>query len=410
MLGRRRFLELAAAPALAGLLPGCRGGGSRGAWDALEAEAPLLDLHRRVPGPVRVESIELLRNGSNFFVRARSSDGAVGVAKTKQVEHYVPILLKLVAPKYLGRDARDLERLVDEVYVANYKIAGQPFWAPVAYVEQCLFDLLGKVAGVPAAELLGGTLRREIPVYLSGSDRVLPAEEEVEVYVRGVAETGARAVKFKIGGRMSRNRDAAPGRTEKLVELARRKLGDAVVLYADANGSYDAAAAIEVGRRLEALGYGFFEEPCPWEEVSETQRVADALDLPVAAGEQDSSLWKFHWMMARGTLQVVQPDLNYNGGFVRAARVARLARTFGIPVVPHNTQTGADAVHLLQFAAATPNLGPYMEFPWRRPFAPASWYAPNFPVRGGVVKVPDGPGLGVEYDPDFLARAVKVTG
>ena len=85
---------------------------------------------------------------------------------------------------------------------------------PVASVEQSLWDLLGsrkKTAG----ELMGGMLRKEIPVYLSGSGRETTAEQEVDVYVRGVEETGAKAVKFKIGGRMSRNADAYPGEPKR---------------------------------------------------------------------------------------------------------------------------------------------------------------------------------------------------
>src|SRR5687768_9951798 len=71
---------------------------------------------------------------------------------------------------------------------------------------------------------------------------------------------------------------------------------------------------------LQDLKCGFFEEPCPWEELSETKRVADALAMPVAVGEQDASLWRFHWMIENRVFDIVQPDLNYNGGFIRAAR------------------------------------------------------------------------------------------
>lgn len=372
-------------------------------------EKPLLELHKVSSTPVKIASIELLRNGSSYFVRSTSADGVVGIARTKQVEDYIPILLRRVAPFFVGKDARDLETLVDGVYIKNYKMAGQAFWCPVAFVEQSLFDLLGKVARKPVAELLGGMRRKEIPVYLSGSDRVLKAEEEVEVYVRGVEATAAKAVKFKIGGRMSRNRDVYPGRTETLLKTARKRLGDRMILYADANGSYDAAKGVEIGRMMQDLQYSFFEEPCPWEELSETRRVADRLEMPVAGGEVDSSLWRFQYMVDRRVVDILQPDLSYNGGFIRAARVARMGRARNMTIVPHSTQTDAAAAHILHFAAATPNIGPYMEFPWRAPRKPVSWYRPNFEIRNGMVAVPTGPGLGVEYDPDYLKKAVKVT-
>jgi L-alanine-DL-glutamate epimerase-like enolase superfamily enzyme len=155
---------------------------------------------------------------------------------------------------------------------------------------------------------------------------------------------------------------------------------------------------------LEGLDFRFFEEPCPWEELSETQVVANALDIPVACGEQDASLWRFQWMMQNGVMDIVQPDLNYNGGFVRAARVARMARSFGMNIVPHNTQTRIASVNILQFASCTPNIGDFMEYPWRQPQKRESWYTPNFMIRKGSLSVPQGPGLGVDIDSDYLAR------
>jgi L-alanine-DL-glutamate epimerase-like enolase superfamily enzyme len=155
-----------------------------------------------------------------YFLRTRSADGAEGIVQCKDIADYIQILAHRVMPHFLNQDVRDLEHLVDEVYAtnSNYKLAGQEFWCPVAYVEQSLFDLMGKTLKKPAGELMGGVLRKEIPVYLSGSDRVFTAEDEVDVYVRGVEYTGAKAVKFKIGGRMSDNHDATPGRTDRIFD------------------------------------------------------------------------------------------------------------------------------------------------------------------------------------------------
>ena len=371
-------------------------------------QRPVFNLHKTVSAPVKIASIDLLQAGKSFFVRTRSTDGAEGVILTKDMEDFISILQRRVIPHFLGKDARDAETLVDDVYIANYKLSGQALWCPVAYVEQSLFDLMGKSVKKPAGELMGGILRKEIPVYLSGSGRDTTAEEEVDVYVKGVEFTGAKAVKFKIGGRMSDNKDAYPGRTDKILELAAQKLAPKVTLMADANGSYGAAKAIEIGKRLQEMKYLWFEEPCPWEELSETKKVADALSMKIAFGEQDSSLWLFQWMIENKVMSVVQPDLNYNGGFIRAARVARMARQRNLWVCPHNTQTGAASVNILQFAATTPNIGPYMEYVWRAPQKKASWFSPNFEIRNGVIPVPTGPGLGLEFDPGYLKKATLI--
>ena len=394
-MDRRTFLSLPAAFALRASTP--------------DYEKPLFNLRGVSSAPVKIQSIEVLQNGSNYFVRSTAGDGATGIVLAKDpIQDFLPILTRRVIPFFVGKDARDLETLVDEVYVKNYKLAGQAFWLPVACVEQSLFDMLGRVAKKPIAELLGGMKKKEIPVYLSGSGRELKAEDEVDIYVRGVEMTGAKAVKFKIGGRMSRNADAYPGRTETMMKLARKRLGDNIVIYTDANGSYDAQKAIEVGKMLQDLKCGFFEEPCPWEEISETKKVADALEMKIAVGEQDASLWRFQWMLETGVMQIVQPDLNYNGGFIRAARVARMAAKLGVPIVPHNTQTGASGTKILHFASAIPNAGEYMEYPWRKPSKPESWYSPNLEINNGKIAVPTGPGLGVEFDPGYLSVAKKI--
>jgi len=406
-ISRRQWITLTGSAAFASILPQSLKALREDDEQPLirDFEAPMFNLPSQIPVPVIIESIELLRNGSDFFVRTRSSDGAVGITGTKQMTESIPIFQTLVAPHFIGKDARDIESLVDSVYRANYKLAGLTFWCPVAYIEQSLLDMLGKIAGKPVGELLGGVIREEIPVYLSGSDRVLTAEEEVDVYVRGLAETKAKAVKFKIGGRMSRNLDAWPGRTDTLVHLARKKLGDNIILMADANGSYDAVMGIKVGQMLESLNYSFFEEPCPWEYLSETQTVAKALKIPVACGEQDSSLWRFRWMLENEVMSIVQPDINYNGGLIRAKRVAHIAEQLGKTIVPHNTQTGHTSVNILQFASCTKNIGPFMEYPWRETQKIPNWYKPDFKIVDGKIKVPKTPGMGLDIDPDYLKQA-----
>ena len=410
-ISRRQWMKLTGSAAFASLFPLSLYAFSEAENDQpliRDLESPMFNLHGQLSDPVIIESVELLRNRSNYFVRTRSTDGAIGLTGTKQLTEFLPIFQQFVAPHFIGKDARDIESLVDSVYLVNYKIAGLALWCPVAYIEQSLLDMLGKIAGKPVGALLGGIIRDEMPIYLSGSDRFLKAEEEVDVYVRGVAETKAEAVKFKIGGRMSRNIDAYPGYTDTLLELSRKKLGDNIVLYADANGSYDAEMGIKVGRVLESLNYSFFEEPCPWEYYSETQAVAKALKIPLACGEQDSSLWRFRWMLENEMMTIVQPDINYNGGLIRAKRVAKIAEKLDKTIVPHNTQTGHNSVYILQFASCTPNIGPYMEYPWREPQSVSSWYKPDFKIENGKIKIPKTPGMGIEIDPDYLKQATVV--
>lgn len=360
---------------------------------------------------VPIASVELLRCGPAYLLSVRDADGAQGLALCNQwAGDLRSLLLGRIGPFFVGRDARDIERLIDEVYrhAANYKLAGMAFWGCVAYVELAILDLLGKRAGVPVCDLLGGRRRESVPVYLSSLRRDTTAEQEVSWLAERLTQTGCRAVKIKIGGRMSGNADAAPGRTEALVRLARRTFGEGVAVYADANGSYDAARAVEIGRFLEDQGVALFEEPCPWEQYEQTRQVAEALTMAVSGGEQDSSLPRFGEMIERRVVDVLQPDVQYCGGLIRACRIAAMAEGAGIGITPHSPKADPTAAYMLHLVARTPNVGAFHEYRADGAGA-ASWFSPSLEARNGCVTVPTGPGLGIDYDEAFLAQAQPVT-
>lgn len=374
-------------------------------------EAPVLELGN-VP-EVKVASLELLRNGRVFLVRARSAAGveAVTVPNPAIMAKAYPVFLGWVAPVFLGKDARDLEALHGEVYrhASNYKMQGQLFWVAVMAVEQALLELLGRTANRPMADFFGGSRRRDIPVYYASGNRGNTPQAEVEYLQKLVGGSGVRALKFRLGGRMSRNADSLPGRSEALIALARETFGPDMNLYADANSSYDAVEGIRIGRLLEEHGYGFFEEPCEFDDLWNTQRVADALTIPVAGGEQEYSLHRFHWMIAQRGVDIVQPDLHYGGGFIRATRVARMAAAAGMPVVPHMSGGGLGYLDVVQFASFTPNIGPFQEFKGDATI-PVQCATSSLRCENGQVRCPAGPGFGVEIDPAFIRRAEPVTG
>lgn len=363
------------------------------------ASVPILKLDS-ITSPVRIASIQLLRDRRNHYVRARSADGAEGIALTNGRAGYLyPMLQQLVIPYFVGKDARQLEALLDGVYVynSNYKLSGVAFWCCVAWVEFSILDLLGKIARKSVGDLFGGVVRREVPIYVASGNRDTTPEQEVAILVKGIEKTGAKAVKFKVGGRMSNNADSMPGRTEGMIRLVRKTLGDKVTIYADANGSYDAPKAIEIGKMLQDNGINMFEEPCPFDYLEETKEVADVLDIPVAGGEQETSLHRFRWMIHNDAVQVVQPDLHYNGGFIRATRVGRMAAQAGMKIVPHMSGEGTGCIDVLQFASFTPNMGPFQEYKGNIEQT-GKWYDPPLRLKDGAINVPTGPGLGIVAD------------
>jgi L-alanine-DL-glutamate epimerase-like enolase superfamily enzyme len=368
-------------------------------------DRPLFQLHNVSSTPVIVEGIDLVRWGDYYFLRARSRDGAQGLVLINEGRHFLTAMLQeRVLPFFVGRDARDLETMIDEIYVYkwNYKYAGSAFWTTVAWAEAALFDLLGKATGKSIGDLLGGRKRDQVPVYVSSLIRETTAEEEVKWVGRRIEQTKAKAVKLKIGGRLSRNADASPRRTERLIALARKAWGNEMKIYVDANGSYDAPHAIEVANMLQEYGVVFFEEPCPFEDLDETKAVTDALDMAVAGGEQDASLPRFDYMARNRVVDILQPDLLYNGGFIRNHRTNVIAQHYGLPLTPHSPYVGPRQVLTTHFCATLPELPIEMEYAAALPKQPMDWYSPQIEVKDGRVAVPTGPGLGIEFEPEVV--------
>jgi L-alanine-DL-glutamate epimerase-like enolase superfamily enzyme len=362
--------------------------------------------------PVRIASLELLRNGNVYLVRVRTRDGAEGVAfpNSSRMRDVFPVFLNRVAPFFIGKDARNLEPLLWELYrhQSNYKFQGLALWVCVAAAEFAILDLLGQLTGKAIGDLLGGVRHREMQVYRASGNRGNSPEEEVAYLRRIVDEIGARAVKFRVGGRMSLNEDSLPGRTEALIPLVREAFGDEMTLFVDANSSYDAPHAIRIGRLLQEHDYSFFEEPCPFDHLEETKQVADALTIPIAGGEQEFSQDRFRWAIEHRGLDIVQPDLHYYGGYIRSIRVARMAHAAGMLCVPHMSGSGLGYLDVAHFISCIPNPGPYHEFKGETTL-PVSSATSSLKCEDGRVQVPSGPGFGITVEDEFLRQAKPVT-
>jgi L-alanine-DL-glutamate epimerase-like enolase superfamily enzyme len=414
---RRRALQTVLGAGLLAMAPHRRATGqSQGQTVSSEellrvAEAPVLQVGDLATA-VTITEMELLRNRHNFVVRVRTKEGAEGLAvpNAMHLVHTYPIFLNRVAPFFVGKDARRLEPLLWELYRHddNYKYQGLALWVCMAAAEFAILDLLGKLTGKAIGDLLGGVKRRDIAVYRASGVRGNTPEEEIAYLKRIVAESGAQALKFRVGGRMSKNADSLPGRTERLIPLVRETFGPEMTIYADSNSSYDAAQAIRVGRLMEEYHYGFFEEPCRFDHLEETKEVADALRIPIAAGEQEFSESGFRWMIAHRAVDIVQPDLHYHGGFIRSMRVARMAHAAGMLCTPHMSGSGLGYLDAAIFASCIDNPVPFTEFKGNADI-PVSSPTSSLKCEAGMVRVPSGPGFGVTIDPAFIREAKRVT-
>jgi len=283
-------------------------------------------------------------------------------------------------------------------------------WVPVATVEFAILDLLGKLSGLPMSALLGEVKNETIGVYQANNFRGKSAEESIELIKEQMEETDSKALKFKVGGRMSKNADFPSDRTEKLIPLIRKTFGDDMTVYADSNGSYDVKEAIRIGRMMEREAFDFYEEPVPFDWYQETQEVAKELTIPIAGGEQEASMHTFKWLIENDALDIVQPDIFYFGGMVRSMKVARMADAVGKTCVPHISGSGLGYLYMMHFVSVLPNAGPYHEFKGFNNEIPLECGTSDLKIKDGLIKVPSGPGLGVDIDPNFIAKHKKIEG
>ncbi len=364
--------------------------------------------------PIIIDSIELLRYENNFICRVRSRDGSEGisVSNNMQMVSLYPIFINRIQPYFKGKDARNLEQILEGIYVykSNYKLQNLAFWVPLATAEFAILDMLGRIAGKSLGQLIGDIHHRKVAVYQANNFRGKTAEESLEGIKKQVAETQAKALKFKVGGRMSKNADDPPGRSERLIPMVRKAFGEDMVIYADSNGSYDVTEAIRIGKIMEHYRFDFYEEPVPFDWYHETKEVTDALSVPIAGGEQEPSMRNFRWLIEHDALDIVQPDIFYFGGMIRSMRVARMAEAKNKLCVPHISGSGLGYLYMMHFVSAVPNVGPYHEFKGFNKDIPLECSTSDLQSHGGVVTVPTGPGLGVEIDPHFIAKHQVVKG
>jgi L-alanine-DL-glutamate epimerase-like enolase superfamily enzyme len=410
---RRDFLKTAAAAGVFAWLPQSK---SRKPVAHLSSKldqvwnAPVLraDLGKQ---PIKIASLELLRSGKHFLIRARSADGAEGISvgHSSVITNTYPILLNKVVPAFIGKDARDLETLLHDVYMrdSNYKWQGLPFWVSVACVEIAVLDLLGKVTGKPLGALFGEVVRRDIPVYRASGNRGNAPEAEVEFMQKIIAETGANAIKFRLGARM-RYDDSSTKRDYALLPLLRKTLGEKMTIYGDANGSYDVPMALRIGKLMEEYKARFFEEPVPYDYYDETREITAKLNILLAGGEQESSMRRFRWMIENRCVDIVQPDLLYFGGMCRSVKVARMAEAAGMECTPHMSGGDLGYLYVAHFASVVPNAGPHQEFKNQDETLPVSCDTSSLKCVNGILKVPTGPGIGVTIDPSFVGKAKAV--
>ena len=306
-----------------------------------------------------------------------------------------------LAPQTVGKDPFDVEVIWEHLYnrIKDYGQTGMAI-AAISGIDIALWDIIGKAVGKPVHKLIGGAFRTEVEAYATGMyfyDMNTLTEDAVEE-AQGFVSEGFRALKMKIGiGSIKADFDR--------VKAVRDAIGPDIKLMVDANHCFSVPSAIRLGRKLEELDIEWFEEPISPEDLDGYIEVTRALDMAVAGGENDFTRWGFRDAIVKKAMDIVQPDVCAAGGITECKKIATMATAHGVECVPHAWGSAIGLAATLQFLAAIPDQPPSLfpnpvmlefeqtENPFRDDLA-------KNPITqsGGRVKIPDGPGLGIEVE------------
>ena len=239
--------------------------------------------------------------------------------------------------------------------------------------------------------------------------RDITPQQEAERFVKLRDTYGFDAFKWRVGAECGSDVDEWPGRTEEVVPVVSRALGEGVSKLVDGNSGFSPQRAIDVGGLLEAEGITHFEEPCKYWELEETKRVTDALAIDVTGGEQDWDLVTWQRMIDMRAVDILQPDIMYMGGLWRTLKVVEMAKKANMPITPHSANLSLVTICTIHLLGAIDNPGKYLEFsiegfdyyPWQKDL----FLGDPFAIEDGKIQIPSEPGWGVEINPTWLSKA-----
>jgi L-rhamnonate dehydratase len=358
---------------------------------------------------LRLPEIELRADGTQdaFIVRIETDEGLFGIGEADTAPVVAQAAIDMPASHMIaqglgellvGRDPLDIEPIWHDLYLKSMHFGhrGVALHA-ISAIDIALYDLAGKILGLPVHKLLGGAFRDRVPVYASA---LMPwTLDGVRELVSSYREHGYRAVKLGWGpiGQDARQ-------DVDLVRTARETCGPDLDLMIDAGRVWTWKQALQMSRRFEEFELAWLEEPLPVDDLDGYARLCEQSSLRIASAENETTIFAFREWVERAGLDIVQPDLARCGGFTQGRRIAALTWERNRAMVPHAFSTGILVAASLHMTAAMPH-GTLTEFSVADgPLVRDLLLDPFTLESDGTVLVPTGPGLGIELNPSVVER------
>ena len=333
-----------------------------------------------------------------LFVVVETDEGVSGVGEGSLPGH--PRAVAAAVEEYreyvVGEDPARIQHLWQLMYRQPFFRGGVVTLSAMSAIEQALWDIKGKVAGLPVYELLGGRCHDRIKLYANG-----PAGatlEELGDSAHALVERGFTAIKTGIADPvLPIQGDGVFGRAAEQLEALRNAVGNEVEIAWDAHGRLTPAMSIKLARALEPYQIWFLEEPALPENAKGLAQVARATSIPVATGERLFTKWAFREVLELGGAALLQPDLSHCGGVLEARAIATMAEVYFCGFAPHNPLGPVNTTVSAHVAMASPNFVA-LEICLYAPDWTRELLTEPLAFADGYLELSDRPGWGVELD------------
>lgn len=356
--------------------------------------------------------------GEYLFVEVTTDEGISGwgeiTSTTKIANRALAAILKQVSGQLEGEDPSRIERLWHKLFRSfTYMGSRGAACECVSAIDIALWDIRGKVLGLPVYELLGGAVRDEISLYTHPDQSKFTSDAAVVAEITDIVNSGHTALKFDpfpyqgdrerrdgyLDGMLSR---ADEKKAADLIALIRRTAGPGVEILIDAHGRFDVPTAIRLCRSLEEAGQiDWFEEPVPPESYGALQQVREKVNAAISVGERAHTKWDFVPILEQKLADYIMPDVTWTGGITEMKKIAILAEGYYVPISPHDAGGPINVLAGAHVMMTVPNFYRLETSRWD-----LSGYNELMHTRldnsNGTLKLPRVPGLGIEMNRDYL--------
>ncbi|HWB96723.1 MAG TPA: mandelate racemase/muconate lactonizing enzyme family protein [Bryobacteraceae bacterium] len=355
--------------------------------------------------------LKVNRRGDWVLARLQTSAGVTGIGDASQggADDAQTALLRQLFERLKGRGVFDLERVREEL-APEIARQGRAAWAAFSALEQCVWDIRGKLCGLPLYDLLGGALRTSIRNYANinrSTDPRTPA---------GFAAMAERAVGAGFDAVKLAPFDGMPKGLREEARIARfmqegldcaaavrQAIGPQRDLLIDVHSHFDRSHGLELARRFEPLHLFWLEEVTPAEPLEDLAAIRKAARMPTAGGESIHGIAGFYRYIRAEAVGIIMPDVKYCGGILELKKIASMAEGAGIPVAPHGPASPVGNFAAAHVCATLPNFHilefSFGEVPWR-----AELTEPAEVLEHGRLALSGRPGLGIELNPKTLQK------